>query len=128
MERQNRQCQALSCPRALLNGGDIEQGVCDICVARACARACVTQMTHIPSLKPLCLLCQNQGALRHRHVVCLSQSKNAAPIVVPSCKSARSCPFRPPVQRPPQVTLAIEISSHQSKAQRGSFGCYKIGD
>ena len=49
-----------------------------------------TQMTHVPSLKQLCLLCQNQGSLRHRRVICLSQRKNVPPHVGrPPFKSAR---------------------------------------
>ena len=48
---------------------------------RAQTRA--TQMTHMPSLKPLCLLCYNQGSLRHQRVICFSQRKNIPPIKVP---------------------------------------------
>ena len=62
----------------------MERGVCDICVARACADAetRATQMTLMPSLKPLSLLCQIQGSLRHRRVVWLSQRKTYAPFPV----------------------------------------------
>ena len=42
---------------------------------RAQTRA--TQMTHMPSLKPLCWLYQNEGSLRRRCVICLSQGKKA---------------------------------------------------
>ena len=45
---------------------------------RAQTRA--TQMTQIPSLKPLCLLYQNQGSSRHRRVIRLPQRKNVHPI------------------------------------------------
>ena len=54
-------------------GGGGESGMC---VARACAHAQVTQMTHLASLNPLCFLRKNQGSLRHWRVVCLSQRKN----------------------------------------------------
>ena len=46
---------------------------------RVRARTCVTQMTHMPSLKPLSLLCQNQGPLHHRRVIGLSQRKTYPP-------------------------------------------------
>ena len=48
-----------------------------------CAQKRATQMTHMPSLKPLCLLCQNQGSLRHRRVICLSQRRKSTPPLVP---------------------------------------------
>ena len=35
----------------------------------------LTRMTHMTSLKPLSLRCQNQGSLRHRRVICLPQKK-----------------------------------------------------
>ena len=44
-----------------LRGGGTERGVCDICVARACADARHTSDTHAFPQAPLCLLCQNQG-------------------------------------------------------------------
>ena len=64
--------------------------VCDICVARACADVRHTNDTHMPSLKPLCLLCQtNQGSLRHQRVICFSQRKTYPPLRSPPLKSAR---------------------------------------
>ena len=47
--------------RAPLNGGKRNWGVRDICLPRACAHTHTTQMTHMPSLKPLSLLCQTKA-------------------------------------------------------------------
>ena len=33
----------------------------------------------MPSLKPFCLLCQNQGSLRHQRVILLVAEKNVPP-------------------------------------------------
>ena len=67
--------------RALLNGGERNRGYAAfVWQERAQTRA--TQMTNMPPLKPLCLLCQNQSSLRHQCVICLSQRKNVTPIQV----------------------------------------------
>ena len=54
--------------RALLNGGGDGTGGNATFVWQARAHTHVTQMTHMPSLKPLCLLCQNLCWLRHRRL------------------------------------------------------------
>ena len=71
------------------------------------ARTCVTQMTHMPSLKPLRLLCRNLGSLHHLCATCLSRRKKKVP---PPC-------FGPPP--PPrfesartQATLSTRHPSH----------------
>ena len=51
---------------------------------RAQTRA--TQMTHMPSLKPLCLLCKNQDSLRHRRVICWSERKRTPHLGPPILK------------------------------------------
>ena len=64
--------------RALPNGGERNGGYATfVWQERAQTRA--TQMTHAPSLKPLCLLCQNQGSFRHRRVICLSHRNKRTP-------------------------------------------------
>ena len=63
----------------LLNGGERNGGYATfVWQERAQTRA--TQMTHMRCLKPLRLLCHNEGSLRHRRVICLSQKGNVAPI------------------------------------------------
>ena len=60
-----------------------------------CAHTHARQMTHMPSLKvlkPLSLLCENEGSLRHRRVICSSQRKTYPPPHLgppPHFKSAR---------------------------------------
>ena len=67
-----------------------------------------TQMTHMPSLKPLCLLYQsNQGSLRHRCVFCLSPKK----------KEKRTPHLVPPHLKVPECGSFRKRNS----AQRGSF-------
>ena len=75
--------------QALPNGGEWNGGYATfVWQERAQTRA--TQMTHAPSLKPLCLLCQNQGSFRHRRVICLSHRKKRTPhLKGPPFKSAR---------------------------------------
>ena len=46
------------------------------------AHARITQMTHMPSLQPLCILRQNQGSLLHWAINKLSQSTKVPPIWV----------------------------------------------
>ena len=65
--------------QALLKGGEWN-GECATCVWQERVQARATQMTQMPSLKPLCLLYQNQGSLRHRRVICESQRQNVPPI------------------------------------------------
>ena len=68
--------------RVLLNGGarNGARGYAAF-VWQKHAQTRATQMTHMPSLKPLCLLYQNQGSLRHRRITCLAQRKKKyAPI------------------------------------------------
>ena len=59
-----------------LKEGGTEQRACVSFVWQERAHTCVTQMTHMPSLKLLFFLqCQNQGSLCHRCVICLTQRK-----------------------------------------------------
>ena len=71
-----------------LTGGERNGGYATF-VWQALAHTRATQMTHMASLKPLSLLCQNEGSLRHQRVMCVSQRKNVPPIKVPPFKSAR---------------------------------------
>ena len=76
--------------RALLNaGGGGKTGGDATFVWEERAQTCATQMTHMPSLKPLCFSCENQGSLRHWCVICLSQRKNTHPVF-------RSAPIKSP--------------------------------
>ena len=79
--------------RAPLNGGERNGGYATF-VWQARAHTRVTQMTHMPSLKPLCLLCQNQGSLRHWRVICLSQRKTYPPFRSPPFKSGTEKVFQ----------------------------------
>ena len=64
---------------APLNGSGNGRGRVDAThVARLCAHA-PTQMTHMPSLKLLTLMCQKQGSLRHQCVICMSQRQTYSP-------------------------------------------------
>ena len=67
---------------ALLNGGEQNGGYATF-VWQERAQTHATQMTHMPSLKPVCLLSENQGSLRHRRVICLPQLKNVPPNLGP---------------------------------------------
>ena len=61
-----------------LTGGGERNGGHATFVWQERVHTCATQTTHMPSLKPLSLLCQNQGSLRHRRVNC--HRKNLRPI------------------------------------------------
>ena len=58
-------------------------GVRHLCGKTVRRRAPRKWHTCLP-LKPLCLLCRNQGWLRHRRVICLSQRENVPPIQCPA--------------------------------------------
>ena len=76
--------------RALLNRGERNGGYATF-VWQAAARTRATQMTHMPSLRPLSLWCRNEGSIRHQRVICMSQRKNVLPIKVPPIKK---CPIQ----------------------------------
>ena len=65
--------------RHFLTGGNRTWGFATV-VWQERVHTRVPEMAHMPALKPLCLLCQNPGSLRHRRVICLSQRKHVPPI------------------------------------------------
>ena len=46
-----------------------------------CGKRLRTRAPHMPSLKPLSLLCQNEGSMRHQRVICVSQRKIIDPLM-----------------------------------------------
>ena len=68
-------------------GHFLEGGVCDICVARACAHAPPTQMTHAFPQTALSIVSKTR--LIERRVICLSvEQKTSSPLVLPPFKKA----------------------------------------
>ena len=72
----------------------------------------ITQMTHMPSTKPFCLLCQHQGSLRHRCMICLSKSTQILNSIRKMVRKTRNRSEKRPETSPKLESPSLIVSKY----------------